>query len=438
MRGARVTLLDRCRRKVRHLCQEWAVERLLAEGIAPVVARRMYGCRHRQPPSPGTVRSVLVWNVDSPGDFLWVTPVLRALREGYPGAEVTLVYNRACLALAETNRNVDRLVAIDPAPFYIGRGLVLGVPELVGGQFDVMVVLEMGSRPADAARILGRRLGVGYLVSSDLGILKSLPDHTLPPNRGEYWPAYFLRAVEHLGLKRHSLDLEVVTTPDDDAGADAVLGPKCDDRRITIGFHPYVAPYALSTKKWPDASFVALSALLAASQPTRFVLTGSPEEARDCDRLAGMIRAATGAEVVSAAGRLSLRAVVSLYRGLDVLVTGDTAALHLATSAGVATVVLFGSTDDRLIAPPTPRCIVINQRLPCSPCLRYADRRPAWPVCLFDHPVCMHQITPFAVTVAVERLLAVSSGRDESMSHVLGGSSGCIPSIDCSKCSDSD
>ena len=400
-----MNLLHRCRRKIHHLCEKWVVERLLAEGVAPAVAPRLYRSRRRRPPSPGTVRSVLVWNVDSPGDFLWVTPVLRALRQGYPGAEITLVHNRACEALAETNRNVDRLVAVDPATYYTGRGLVLGVPELVGKRFDVMVVLEMGSRPADAARILGRRLGVGYLVSSDLGILKSLPDHTLPPNGGEYWPAYFLRATEHLGLGECSVGLEVMTTPEDDAAAGAVLGSNADERRITVGFHPYVAPYALSTKKWPDASFVALSALLAASQPTRFVLTGSPEEASDCDRLAGMIRAATGAEVVSAAGRLSLRAVVALYRGLDILVTGDTAALHLAAAAGVATVALFGSTDDRRIAPPTCRCIVLNQRLPCSPCLRYVDRQSGWPQCLYDHPVCMHQITPAAVAATVERLL---------------------------------
>ena len=285
-----MNILNRCRRRIDYLCKKWVVERLFAESLAPTVARGLYPCRHRLPPIPETVRSVLVWNVDSPGDFLWVTPVLRALRQGYPLAEVTLVCNRACVALAETNQNVDRLVVVDPVPFYTGGGLIRWVPELAGERFDVMLILEMGTRPADAARVLARRLRVGYVVSSELGILKSLPDHTLPPNSGEYWPAYFFRATQHLGLERGTVDLEVMTKRQDDAAAEAVLGPDSDGRRVAVGFHPYVAPYARLTKQWPEDSFVALSIHLAAKRPTRFLLTGSHDEAEECMQLANLIR----------------------------------------------------------------------------------------------------------------------------------------------------
>ena len=399
--------LRRAGRKARHLFETRVEARLFAERIAPAVAPRLYPPRRRSPPDPSAVRSVLVWNVDSLGDFLWTTPTLRALRAGYPTATITLVCNRACVPIAETNPNIDRLIPVDPAPFYAGRGLLRTVPGLRGERFDVMLVLEMGARPADAGRVLGRRLGVGYLVSSDLGLLKRLPDHTLPPNRDTYWPAYFLRAAAHLGLPTGPPALEVFPTAEDEATAAAVLppGPVVAD----VGFHPYVAPYAGLTKKWPDDSFVELARLLAARRPTRFVLTGSPDEAAACDQLADRVRTATGAEVVSAAGRVPLRAVVSLYRRLTAVVVGDTAALHLAAAAGTPTVALFGATDPRLIAPPSPACVVLTRDLPCRPCFEYRDRRPGWPRCIFERPRCLEEIAPATAAAAVETATARTS-----------------------------
>jgi ADP-heptose:LPS heptosyltransferase len=347
---------------------------------------------------------VLVWNVDSIGDFLWTTPTLLALRRGYANAEITLVCNSACRAVAETNPNVDRVISIDPVPYYSGGGLLRCPAELAQQTFDVMLVLEMGSRPADAGRLLGRRLNVGYLVSTNLGILKSLPDHTLAPNRDTYWPEYFLAAVKHLGLAAPAPQLQVTTTAADEAEAESLLSPPPAET-LTIGLHPYVAPYALATKKWPDDSFVRLAQILRTRRRVRFVLTGSPAEAEACAALAARIRTASGAEVICAAERLGLRAVVSLMRRLDLVVVGDTAALHLATAAGTPTVALFGATDSRRIAPSTASCVVLQRGLPCSPCHRYDDRRPAWPRCRFDHPRCLHEITPEDVADAVDRIL---------------------------------
>ena len=394
-----MTLFQRAWRKAHHLFESRVVERLFAEGIAPALYPRLYHRRDRSPPNPAAVRTVLVWNIDSLGDFLFTTPALRALRAGYPSAAITLVANRACRDVIETNPNIDRSILVDPTPFYTGRGLLRGIPELAGSRFDVMLVLEMGSRPADAGRVFGRRLDVGYLVSSDLGILKTLPDRTLPSNRDMYWPAYFLKAVEHLGLAAGPPALEVVTTAADDASAAAVLPDEPGVR--DVGLHPFVAPYAMLTKKWPDDSFVELARLLASREPTRFVLSGSSDDAAACEMLARRIASATGAAVVTAAGRLSPRGSAALFRRLAILVTGDTAALHLAAASGTPVVALFGATDPRLLAP--PGAVVLTRPLPCRPCFTYRDRRPGWPICLFDHPKCLHEITPAAVADAVGR-----------------------------------
>jgi len=264
-----------------------------------------------------------------------------------------------------------------------------------------MLVIEMGSRPADAGRILGRRLDVGYLVSTDLGVAKTIADFALPENRDEYWPRYFLRLAEHLGLNSGSASLTVFPTASDVAAVDAWLDPF--DRRPLIGFHPMVAPYASLTKKWPNEFFVELAKLLATRKPLRLVLSGSREEVESCEELAGRIRLATDLTVFVAAGKFSPRQTASLFGRLKVLVVADTFALHLAAAMNTPTIALFGATDDRRIAPVGG--IVLNHRLPCSPCHRYVDRNQGWPVCLFDHPKCMYAIQPQTVFNSIIHLL---------------------------------
>lgn len=407
------SLAGRILRRLAYYRDTYLWDRLFAERLYPAYARLAYARRDRRPPDPASVRSVLIWNLDSVGDFLWTTPAQRALRAGYPRAEITLACNRVCRTLVEGSPHLDRIVALDPRPFYGGRGLVRSVPELEGRRFDVMVILEMGARPADAGRVLGRRLDVGYVVSTDLGLLKRLPDHTLPPNANdipttEYGPRHFLRAVEHLGLQPVPPRLELFTNDDDEAAVDALLGPA--DDRAWIGLHPWVAAYGNATKKWPDASFVELAARLAARRPSRFVLTGGPENAAESEALAATIRERTGAEALSTAGRLPLRASAALLRRLSVFVVGDTANLHMAVAVGAPIVTIFGATNQWLVAPEGPNCLVLNARLPCSPCHRPRDRMPFWPTCIFpDKARCMHAVTPEQVEAAIERLLPTAA-----------------------------
>lgn len=50
-----------------------------------------------------TVKDIVVANLDSLGDSIWVTPVFKELRERYPNAKITLVCNRICLDIFSNN-----------------------------------------------------------------------------------------------------------------------------------------------------------------------------------------------------------------------------------------------------------------------------------------------------------------------------------------------
>ena len=88
------------------------------------------------------------------------------------------------------------------------------------------------------------------------------------------------------------------------------------------------------TKRWP------YYAELAAELDRPAVIVGGADDRP----VAEPIVAAAPGRAVSAAGELSLRASAALIQRAAVLVTNDSAPLHLATAVGTPVVALFGPT----------------------------------------------------------------------------------------------
>jgi heptosyltransferase-2 len=49
--------------------------------------------------------------------------------------------------------------------------------------------------------------------------------------------------------------------------------------------------------------------------------------------------------------------------------TNDSGAMHIASALGVATVAMFGATDDAATGPTGPKARVVREAVECSPCL---------------------------------------------------------------------
>jgi ADP-heptose:LPS heptosyltransferase len=98
---------------------------------------------------------------------------------------------------------------------------------------------------------------------------------------------------------------------------------------------------------------------LATQFDCRFVLTGSAGERN----LTAQVAAAARAPVLDLAGRTTLGEFGAVIAGLDLLLTNDTGASHVAAAMQTPSVVLFGPADPRRWAPlDTARHHVINAR----------------------------------------------------------------------------
>ena len=155
-----------------------------------------------------------------------------------------------------------------------------------------------------------------------------------------------------------------------------------------------VAPGSIwGTKRWPRyAEFVA-----ALGEPV--VVLGSEADAA----LAAEVAAAAPGRAHSAAGALSLRESAAMIERATVLVTNDSAPLHLATGVGTPVVAVFGPTTPAQGFGPIGHGnrVVQESGLWCRPCSPHGPQH-----CPFGHHACMEGI---AVGRVLEAVRAVRS-----------------------------
>jgi heptosyltransferase-2 len=177
------------------------------------------------------------------------------------------------------------------------------------------------------------------------------------------------------------------------AAVDALLREAGWDKSVPL---IALAPGSVwATKRWP------FYAELAEQVAGRVVVIGSGADRE----LSLQIAAAAPGRVIDATGKLSLLASAELIARSAVIVTNDSAPLHLASAMGTPTVAIFGPTVPEFgFGPLASRSAVLGQdALACRPCDRHGPQR-----CPLGHWRCMREITPRHVAMAVEELLAPS------------------------------
>jgi len=207
----------------------------------------------------------------------------------------------------------------------------------------------------------------------------------------------------------HEIDRLLALADEAPAAYPPQLRPTPEDERVVAallaaagigGEAPFatLAPGSIwGSKRW--AYYGELARQLVAR--VAVVVVGGPEDVALGDEVVD--RAAEGGEgrrrVVNACGRLTLRQSAALIARAAVLVTNDSAPLHLATAMGTPIVAVFGPTRPEFgFGPIRPGDVALGiEGLDCRPCSRHGPPR-----CPLGHHRCMRDLGPEVVAAAIE------------------------------------
>src|SRR5216117_1256548 len=191
------------------------------------------------------------------------------------------------------------------------------------------------------------------------------------------------------------------------------LRPTAEDEQVVadvlemIGLErgaPFVAlaPGSIwGSKRWPY--YPELAHWLAA-KGTPVVVVGGPADADEGSQIVAAVAASQRVAATNACGQLTRRQSAALIARAALLVTNDSAPLHLATAMGTPVVALFGPTATEFgFGPLRPGDVALGiDSLQCRPCSSHGPPR-----CPLGHHRCMRELTVPAVFAAIEGLGAL-------------------------------
>ncbi len=342
-------------------------------------------------PSPVLgVQRVLVIGPSNIGDAILASEVVAGVRRGFPEAHLTLVVGERAKAFFADDPRIQSLVDVDAFGSPLGRVRLL----LALWRYHPHVVVDlrhtlypMALKPLRVWRYLRR------------------PPHTVPHMRDRHlWALRAQVPSLQTALRDPGGELSTGTRQDGPLWCSKKDLEHVDQlwRRWRLGEgQPLViiCPGARShIKRWTAEGFARLADRLLGERGARVLFSGEPDEEPIVEAIRGlMVRRAH-----SAVGLTTIRQLGLLMQRARLVITNDSASLHLASALRVPTVAIFGPTDERKYGPRSAKRRVIRRRLFCAPCEQA--------LCAFSHE-CMRFITPDEVYHAARQLLVGGRGQ---------------------------
>jgi len=332
----------------------------------------------------GTKTKILIRATNWLGDAVMSLPAIRAVRESFPGAHLTVLARPSVADLYARERAIDHVLPYTgdrrrAAAELRGEGFDSAI--LLPNSFDAALLLWMARIPR---RIGYNRDGRRWLLTDAI----TAPEPGETPRHERF---YYLELLRRAGIIHEYPQCAEIRLDGREQAREAGLTALRDAGvpLPVIGVSPGAA-YG-DAKRWLPERFAETAASLARTHSASVALFGSAAERPLCETIAATVRE-TGAAVHNFAGETTLRQFIDLAAACRLFLTNDSGGMHVASALGVPTVAVFGATDDTTTGPTGSWARVIREQVECSPCLLRA--------CPIDHR-CMTR-------VAAERVASVA------------------------------
>jgi heptosyltransferase-2 len=312
-------------------------------------------------------RSIAVVQTAFVGDVILTLPLIQLLRERFRESAITAVTIPAAEEILAGNPAVIRTIVYDKHGADRGlRGILRTASRLRDAGVDAAIIPHRSLRSALLCRLAGIPVRIGFDISAGSFLLTHRVRYRTDCSEIERNIGLALP----LGIPSPGLRFPRLYPPAADRlSVDAFLRQKWgNDSVMHMPPCVAVAPGSVwKTKRWPESSYASLIGSLTV-EGWRVVLIGGAGDRDLCARLAA---GAAPHLIADASGKFSLPGSAELIRRCAVLVSNDSAPVHIACAMGVPVVAIFGPTLPSFgFAPIGPRDRVAETAgLRCRPLL---------------------------------------------------------------------
>jgi heptosyltransferase-2 len=298
---------------------------------------------------------LLIIRFSSIGDIVLITPVLRAIKEQIAGeSEVHVLTKRSYAGVLDGNPHISKIHTIENSVQEV-------MPGLLNEQFDYVIDLHNNIRSRTVKRSLNcksftlRKYNIEKWLWVNFGINR-MPDNHIVDR--------YMETLRELGVKSDERGLEYYIP-----GSDKFQESELPE----VMRKPYIA-FAIGATH--DGKKLSTQRIIEVAKSIQkpLVLIGGKEDVATGDAVAS----ACGSSVLNACGQWSLHRSADAVRLAEIVLTGDTGMMHIASAFNKKIISLWGCTVPGLgmsaykphplsiIIEPKPRSRFRSQSRPCS------------------------------------------------------------------------
>lgn len=305
-------------------------------------------------------RRIVICKFKGLGSIIQATPMMAALRQKYPNAEIIFVTTQGNIHLLRKIDIIDRVITInDKSVWHLIRSLSRAQWTLIRMRPDVYIDLEIYSNFSTLVTLFSlskNRIGF-YLRSSSFRM--GIYTHMMFFNSKVFISEAYMQMARLFGevgppiglypLYKHLAPEAFSRIPTEPY---LIINPNASDLRIE--------------RRWAADNFAQLIQQCVARYPGKeILLIGSAAEREYTQEV---VRNISDPQVQNLAGKTSIDELIALIRHAELMITNDTGPMHIAFACQTPTVCLFGPCSPEQYGW-VNNARVIYKQVYCSPCV---------------------------------------------------------------------
>lgn len=334
------------------------------------------------------IHRILIIQTAFLGDVILCTPLIKATRKLFPDSIISF------LLIPETKNILDNYPHLNEITVYDKKRKDKGVKnffkmvkKIKRGNFDLALIPHRYLRSALLAYLAKIPQRIGF----DKGSGSFLFTHKVTYQNNSHEVERNLSLLNYFTGDLLDKNPELFPRSEDFSYAQELLKDLAiDESDKIVG----IAPGSIwATKRWLPERFTEVSDRLIKEAGAKVIFLGSKKDEKLCLEIANLMKE----KPIILAGKTNILQSAAIISKCKVILSGDSAPVHIASAMKTPVVAIFGSTIPEFgFAPYGEGHLIIEKKMDCRPCGIHGKDK-----CPKKHFKCMTEITTHEVFEAL-------------------------------------
>jgi len=275
------------------------------------------------------VKNILAVRNDRFGEFLLNIPAFRALKQSFAPSKLTLTVNPYVYELAKCIESADEVIPWENRRHRFAEVLKFA-RVLKNKNIDLAVIFNPSQEFNMISFLAGIPMRLGYNRKWPFLLTHKMEDRKYLGKKHEI--EYNLELVSLIGAKTEDKSLSLTVNDVIINNLWQVSGLRGADDLIAL--HPWTSD---CIKQWPIENFVALGKKIAEELKKTILIIGGQDERDKSSTYFGHC----GTPIINLTGKTTLVQLAALLKKSQLLISGDSGPVHLASCVGTPVAALF-------------------------------------------------------------------------------------------------